>query len=174
MFKKLVMMTSADICTCKLPRQSKQMLVVAKEHKNKKKQNTYSGTRERGWERGALSGNVTKLTHHRTTTTTTATTPDVEKEKMRYWWSGHAARLLKLLPSYLIPVWTCVCSCLYLHTCTKKWLLELFRASRLLMQVEAAALINDCRRLEKAKISFGTLLTACRLLSGWSISAAAV
>lgn len=73
-------MTSADICTCRLPRQTDQTLVMAIEQKT-----TYAGTSEHEWERGAPSGNITKLTHHRTTTTTpTATTPDMEKERMRY------------------------------------------------------------------------------------------
>lgn len=128
-FKKLVMVLSADTCTCRSPRWSDEMLVVAIEKKT-----TYTGTSEHEWERGASSGNNTKLTDHRTTTTApTATTPDMEKERMRYRRSGHAVRLFKLLPSYLIPVWACVCDCLYLHTCANKWLLELFRASRLLM-----------------------------------------
>lgn len=126
---KMVMMLSADTCTCRLSRWSDEMLVVAIKQKT-----TYAGTSEHEWERGASSVNITKLTHHRTTATApTATSPDMEKERMRYRRSGHAVRLFKLLPSYLIPVWAHVCACLYLHTCAKKWLLELFRASRVLM-----------------------------------------
>lgn len=131
-------MTSADICTCRFAQTVWSNVSCG--HRTKKQ--TYTGTRGHEWEGGGGGGRSLVTLQNRPITGPQQQQQQLQtwkKEKMRYWWSGHAARLVKLLPSYLIPVWACVCSCLDLHTCTKKTgFLELFRASQLVMQVVAA------------------------------------